>query len=194
MSNFNENILFRNGSSNLAIEYRGLPTVETTQPMRLTGTTVLPYQLRVKTESYTNADLLPFIEDTVTGTTTAIPVDGSEIVIPFTGIAANTTNPDTRFRISYQTNLSTNNPNSLVVAAYPNPVSTEVFTVALKDNSTPASYTLTNLLGQEVQAGNLMLLNNPVPVSALQEGIYILKVVQQEKSFTTKLIIKKSQY
>jgi hypothetical protein len=191
VSNFNENILFRNGSSNLSIEYKGLPTLDSTQPMRLTGTTAVPYQLRVYVETYSNSDLLPYIEDTTTGITTAIPIDGSEVVIPFTGIAATSTNPDTRFRIIYQSNLSTANPNALAVASYPNPVNTGLFTIALKDNSTLAKYTLTNVLGQEVQSGDLSTLNNPVDVKNLHEGIYLLKVVQEAKSFTTKLIIKK---
>nr|WP_315130145.1 autotransporter-associated beta strand repeat-containing protein [uncultured Flavobacterium sp.] len=190
MSNFNENLLFRNGTSNLAIEYRGLPTAGTTQPMRLTGTTVQPYQLKVKAESYTNTNLQPYIQDTQLGTVTAIPTDGSEIVLPFTGVAASSTNPDSRFIIIYLSTLSTNNPDVLSVGVYPNPVSTGVFTVSLKENTTPANYSLTNLLGQQVQVGKLMSLNNSVNVTSLQIGIYILQVEQEGKTFSTKLIIK----
>lgn len=190
MSNFNENLLFRNGTSNLAIEYRGLPNAGTTQPMRLTGTTVQPYQLKVKAESYTNTNLQPYIQDTQLGTVTAIPTDGSEIIIPFTGVAASSTNPDSRFIIIYLSSLSTNNPDVLSVGVYPNPVNTGVFTVSLKENTTPASYTLTNLLGQQVQVGKLMSLNNSVNVTSLQIGIYILQVEQEGKTFSTKLIIK----
>nr|WP_315213579.1 T9SS type A sorting domain-containing protein [uncultured Flavobacterium sp.] len=190
MSNFNENLLFRNGTSNLAIEYRGLPTAGTTQPMRLTGTTVQPYQLKVKAESYTNTNLQPYIQDTQLGTVTAIPTDGSEIVLPFTGVAASSTNPDSRFIIIYLSTLSTNNPDVLSVGVYPNPVNTGVFTVSLKENTTPANYSLTNLLGQQVQVGKLMSLNNSVNVTSLQIGIYILQVEQEGKTFSTKLIIK----
>ncbi len=190
MSNFNENLLFRNGTSNLAIEYRGLPTAGTTQPMRLTGTTVQPYQLKVKAESYTNTNLQPYIQDTQLGTVTAIPTDGSEIVLPFTGVAASNTNPDSRFIIIYLSTLSTNNPDVLSVGVYPNPVNTGVFTVSLKENTTPANYSLTNLLGQQVQVGKLMSLNNSVNVTSLQIGIYILQVEQEGKTFSTKLIIK----
>lgn len=190
MSNFNENLLFRNGTSNLAIEYRGLPTAGTTQPMRLTGTTVQPYQLKVKAESYTNTNLQPYIQDTQLGTVTAIPTDGSEIALPFTGVAASSTNPDSRFIIIYLSTLSTNNPDVLSVGVYPNPVNTGVFTVSLKENTTPANYSLTNLLGQQVQVGKLMSLNNSVNVTSLQIGIYILQVEQEGKTFSTKLIIK----
>jgi hypothetical protein len=191
ISNFNENLLFRNGTSNLAIEYRGLPTADTTQPMSLTGTTVQPYQLKVKAESYTNSNLQPYIEDTQTGTVTSIPTDGSEIVLPFTGVVTSSKNPDSRFKIIYLSTLSTKNPEVLSVGVYPNPVNTGVFTVLLKDNTTPASYKLTNLLGQQVQVGKLMSLSNSVNISSLQIGIYILKVDQERKTFTTKLIVNK---
>jgi hypothetical protein len=73
---------------------------------------------------------------------------------------------------------------------YPNPVNTGVFTVSLKENTTPANYSLTNLLGQQVQVGKLMSLNNSVNVTSLQIGIYILQVEQEGKTFSTKLIIK----
>jgi autotransporter-associated beta strand protein len=190
MSNFNENLLFRNGTSNLAIEYKGLPAAGTTQPMCLTGTTVQPYQLRVKTESYFNSDLQPYLEDTQAGILTAIPTDGSEVVLPFTGVVASSTNQDSRFRIVYQSSLGTNKLNLMSVGVYPNPVNAGVFTVLLKENTTPANYKLTNLLGQQVQVGKLMSLSNSVNVTSLQVGIYILEVEQQEKTFTTKLIIK----
>jgi hypothetical protein len=190
MSNFDENLMFSNGTSNLAIEYRGLPTASTAQSMRLTGTTVQPYLLKVKAESYTNTNLQPFIQDTQTGTVTPIPTDGSEVVLPFTGVVANSTNPDSRFRIIYQSALSTNDKDILSVGVYPNPVDAGVFTVLLKENTTSASYTLTNLLGQQVQEGKLMQLSNSVNVTSLQIGIYIIQVKQEGKTFTRKLIIK----
>jgi len=135
MSNFNENIGFRNGTSTLAIEYRGLPTIGTIQPMRLTGTTVQPYQLRVKTENYSNSDLQPYVEDTQTGVLTLIPIDGSEVVVHFTGIAATTTAPDSRFRIVYPATLSSDDPTtSLSVGIYPNPVEDKMFTIVLANH------------------------------------------------------------
>jgi hypothetical protein len=104
ISNFNESIMFRNNTTNLAIEHRALPQVGDMQQMRMTSTTVNPYQLRVFTENYSNSTLQPYVEDTTTGTLTAIPMDGSEVSIPFTGVVSNATNPDLRFRIVYQTN------------------------------------------------------------------------------------------
>ena len=182
--------MFINGTSNLAIEYRGLPTASTTQPMRLTGTTVQSYQLRVIAENYSNSNLQPYIEDTLTGTLTSIPTDGSEVILPFTGVVSSTTNPDSRFRIVYPNTLNSNDPSAFAVGVYPNPVNDGNFMILLKNSETLAKYTLTNLLGQQVQAGKLDLISNSISVSTLQKGIYLLQVTQEGKNFKTKLIVK----
>jgi len=190
MTNFNENIAFRNGTSNLAIEYRGLPTTGTVQQMRLTGTTVQPYQLRVKTENYSNSGLQPYLEDTQAGTFTLIPTDGSDVVVNFTGMAATAAAPDARFRIVYPSALGVDAPDALAVGVYPNPTEEGVFTILLPLAGETARYTLTNLVGQEVQQGTLDSVSSRVSVSSLQGGVYLLEVNQSGKRFTTKLIIK----
>lgn len=189
ISNFNENIAFRNGATNLAIEYRGMPEAGTQQPLRMTGTTAQPYQLRVRTEGYVNSTLQPYLEDTASGTLTAIPTDGSDLIVSFTGIVATTSTPDNRFRIVYPTTLGVDDIMALPVSVYPNPVTEGAFTVVLKE-TTAAQYALVNVLGQEVQKGTLSSLHNTIPVGTLQHGIYVLQVRQEGKVFTTKLILK----
>lgn len=190
MTNFNENLLFKNGTSNLAIEYRGLPAAGTLQPMQLTGTSAQGYELRIKTENYSNSNLTPYLENTQTGVLTAIPTDGSEVIVPFTGIAATSVAPDSRFRIVYQAPLSADDLNNLVVGVYPNPVHESLFTIELTNTNAPARYSLTNLLGQVVQEGSLVSLTNAIPVHDLSEGMYLLQINQEGKRFTTKLMIK----
>lgn len=190
MTNFNENLLFKNGTSNLAIEYRGLPAAGTLQPMQLTGTSAQPYELRLKTENYSNSNLTPYLENTQTGVLTAIPTDGSEVIVPFTGIVATSAAPDSRFRIVYQAPLSADDLNNLVVGVYPNPVHESLFTIELTNTNAPARYSLTNLLGQVVQEGSLVSLTNAIPVHDLSEGMYLLQINQEGKRFTTKLMIK----
>ena len=73
---------------------------------------------------------------------------------------------------------------------YPNPVEEDMFTILLPDNGATANYTLTNLIGQQVQEGKLDMMQSSVSVSTLQGGVYLLQVVQSGKTFTTKLIIK----
>lgn len=188
ISNFNESIMFRNNTTNLSIEHRALPLSTEIQPLRLTGTSVLQYQLRVYTENYTNSLLIPVLEDTLNGTFTEIPMDGSVITIPFTGVVSSSTNPDNRFQIVYQTNLSTVGTSKLVASVFPNPITNNQLNVNLGTNTTPADYTITNLLGQAIQKGKLANTQNVIQLSASQ-GFYILNITQEGKSFTTKIYV-----
>jgi hypothetical protein len=190
ISNFNESLMFRNSNTNLSIEYRDLPSLESVQPMRLTGTTSQSYQLRVYTENYNNSNLQPVIEDTQTGTFTPIPMNGEEIIIPFSGIVASASQPDMRFRIVFQSILSIAEFTEIASAVYPNPVQEGWFTVELKNMKPNTSYTLSNLLGQEVQSGFLEFQKNQILINKELQGVYLLKLTQDGKSATTKLIIK----
>jgi hypothetical protein len=189
ISNFNESIMFRNNTASLSIEHRALPVATEIQPIRLTGTTALPYQLRVRTENYSNSTLLPVLEDTVAGTFTTIPTDGSEVVIPFTGVAATTTNPDNRFRIVYQVNLNNVEQSPLVASVFPNPVTNNQLHIHLGSNNQTANYTVTNLLGQFIQKGTLANTQNVITLSSVSQGFYLLNITQDGKSFTTKIYV-----
>jgi hypothetical protein len=189
VSNFNESIMFRNHSTNLSIEHRALPLATEMQPLRITGTTALPYQLRLRTENYTNSLLLPILEDTATGTFIQIPSDGTEITIPFTGVVSTKTNPDNRFRIVYQTNLNNAQASTLVVSVFPNPITNNQLNVNLGTNTTSTDYKITNLLGQFIQKGQLVNTQNVITLSSGSRGFYILNITQRGKSFTTKIYI-----
>jgi hypothetical protein len=189
VSNFNENILFRNGTSNLAIEYLNLPTLQTVQPIRLTGTSATSYRLRVRTEGYVLTDLQPLLQDTQTGTNHIIPTDGSTIEIPFTGVVSNASTPDNRFRIVYQATLNIDQPTASNFSVYPNPVDNGQFHIDFKTLPSTASYSISTLLGQQVQKGTLTDTQNTVYLTHLEKGIYLLQVTQEDKVFTKKLYI-----
>jgi hypothetical protein len=188
VSNFNESMMFRNGTNNLSIEYRALPQINEVQPIRLTGTAVASYELRLFTENYNNSTLVPMLEDTQTGTFTTIPTDGSTVTVPFTGVVATGTNPDNRFKIVYQSALSNDMFNTLTVSVYPNPVNEGFLNINLLEAG-KATYSLYNLLGQEVQKGTLATQNSQVTLSSLQTGIYILSIDQAGKKHTTKVVV-----
>lgn len=188
ISNYNESLMFRNGTSNLAIEYRGVPQVNEIQAMRLTGTSATPYQLRIYVESFIENSLVPLLEDTLLGTFTTIPTDGSTVTVPFTGVVSNTTNPDDRFRMVYQTALSNDSFETLKVSVYPNPVSNGTLSINIPQGE-DAAFELYNVLGQKVQQGILAATNNSVNVSRLQSGVYVLNIEQSGKKFTTKVIV-----
>jgi hypothetical protein len=189
ISNFNESLMFRNGTTNLSIEYRALPQLGDLQPLRLTGTTNGSYQLRLYTENYTNSTIQPYLEDTQTTSIYQIPTDGSEIIVPFEGVLSNSNNPITRFRLVYQSTLDTQDPTKIGVSIYPNPVDQGYLTISLDNNLSATTYALTNLLGQEVQSGNLMLLENVINVSKIPKGVYFITIKQNEKNYSKKLII-----
>ncbi|CAL2080061.1 T9SS type A sorting domain-containing protein [Tenacibaculum sp. 190524A05c] len=74
-------------------------------------------------------------------------------------------------------------------AVYPNPVNAKTFKL------TTASFTtktvqIFNVLGKEVYNTKVNGVNNDIDVSTLNSGIYILKVVEEEKTASKKLIIK----
>ena len=191
MTNFNENIMFRNGTTNLAIEYSALPQVGYVQPMRLTATTIQPYQLRLFTENYTNASVTPLLEDTVAGTFTPIPTDGSVLTVPFTGITATSNAPDQRFRIVYQKGeLSNVDFTPLWAAVYPNPVKDGILNVHLNTLEASTNFTLTNLVGQLVHQGKLENIQNTVALPQLPEGMYMLSITQEGKQYNSKIYIK----
>jgi hypothetical protein len=187
IANFNESLSFRNGTTNLSIEYRALPEEGDTQPIRLTATTATPYQLRLYVENYINSALQPFLEDTQTGTLTAIPTDGSTVEIPFTGVVSNATTPDARFRIVYQATLSIDQPAVSNFSVYPNPVDNGQFHIDFKTLPSSASYSISTLLGQQVQKGTLTDTQNTVFLNHLEKGIYLLQVTQEDKVNTKKL-------
>nr|WP_315175412.1 autotransporter-associated beta strand repeat-containing protein [uncultured Flavobacterium sp.] len=191
MTNFNENIMFRNGTTNLAIEYSALPQVGYVQPMRLTATTIQPYQLRLFTENYTNASVTPLLEDTVAGTFTPIPTDDSVLTVPFTGITATSNAPDQRFRIVYQKGeLSNVDFTPLWAAVYPNPVKDGILNVHLNTLEASTNFTLTNLVGQLVHQGKLENIQNTVALPQLPEGMYMLSITQEGKQYNSKIYIK----
>lgn len=188
ISNFNESMMFRNTTSNLSIEYRGLPQAGDVQPIRLTGTTAIAYQLRINTENYSNSTLVPFLEDNVAGTLTQIPVDDSVLTVAFSGTVATASNPDNRFKIVYQSVLGNESFVKLNVNVYPNPVKNQQLNIDLNDTNAVAKYTITNLLGQVIQNGELLNKENVITINTSKKGMYLLQVTQEGKVFTTKIL------
>ena len=188
MSNFNENIMFRNGTTNLSIEYKALPTETDVQQLRLTNTSAQAYQLRVHTEEYLNSTLTPVLEDTLLGTMTPIPTDGSEVTVPFTGIVASSTNPDNRFRIVYQSLLGTTPFEPALAMVFPNPVKDNL-TIQLVSNTNPATFSIANLVGQVIKKGSLNTVSNSISLESIQEGFYLVTISQNGKTSTSKIFV-----
>jgi hypothetical protein len=167
-----------------------LTQLDEIQQLRITATTAVPYQLRVGTENYSNSNLQPFLEDTQAGTFTEIPIDGTTIAIPFLGIVSSILIPDNRFRIVYQSTLGNDTHILTGVKVFPNPLVNRQLNINLGTNASTAMYTITNVLGQSIQTGSLENLQNVITLNSMSNGTYILNIIQEQKQYTTKILVK----
>ncbi|MFD2433891.1 T9SS type A sorting domain-containing protein [Mesonia maritima] len=83
-------------------------------------------------------------------------------------------------------NLAVENATISEFSLYPNPTSTGTVQIKTAKN-TEAEVAIFNILGQKVLAQKLT--SNAVNVSTLQSGVYLVKVIQDGKATTKKLII-----
>ncbi len=74
-------------------------------------------------------------------------------------------------------------------AAYPNPVNNNTFTITSNSNSKKA-FAVFNLLGKQVLSSSFTGVKSDVDVSNISSGMYILKVTEDGKTATKKLVIK----
>jgi bacillolysin len=72
------------------------------------------------------------------------------------------------------------------ITVYPNPVDNEL-SISLA-NKTGTTFTITNTLGQQVRSGQLS--ENPIDVSDLGTGIYLIELKGSQKTVTKKFIKK----
>ena len=74
-------------------------------------------------------------------------------------------------------------------ATYPNPITNNIFTITSNSNS-KKELTIFNVLGKRVLSSSFSGLKSDVDVSTISSGIYILKVTEDGKTSTKKLVIK----
>ena len=72
---------------------------------------------------------------------------------------------------------------------YPNPVNNNTFTITSNSNSKKA-FAVFNLLGKQVLSSSFSGVKSDVDVSTISSGMYILKVTEDGKTATKKLVIK----
>ena len=74
-------------------------------------------------------------------------------------------------------------------ATYPNPVSNGILTISSASDSLK-NLTIFNLLGKQVLSSSFSGIKSNVDVSSISAGIYILKVTEDGKTATKKLVIR----
>jgi len=74
-------------------------------------------------------------------------------------------------------------------ATYPNPITNNTFTIT-SNSSSKKTITIFNVLGKKVLSSSFSGVKSNVDVSAISSGIYILKVTEDGKTATKKLVIR----
>ena len=86
---------------------------------------------------------------------------------------------DTDGKFEYSDLITINNPGSDKIRLYPNPVTSELYLDGLKQ---PATYTITNTVGQIMQAGSITP-DQPIKIASFSRGLYFICFDNQALKF-----------
>jgi hypothetical protein len=109
----------------LSIESRPTVTANDTIFMPFYQMSNRGYALKFSAENMPAANLRAFLQDQFTGTETEVPLDGSDLVYPFTVTADANSKALTRLRVVFRPSTITNTPDLFAtkdISIYPNPV------------------------------------------------------------------------
>lgn len=189
-TNLDETIATLNGTKSLSIESRNLPIA--TEVIQLTMTQYRVSNYTLVMEGTNNSSLPCYLYDSLLQTYTAIPYNGS-ISYSFSVDASNAlSSASNRFQLVFANpNLGIDNPNNILFTLSPNP-SNGNFTLALPEYMQDALLTVYNNLGQIVFTEQLLQagLHQISAANRLSSGVYYVKVTQDYKSLTKKILIK----
>lgn len=189
-TNLDETMATLNGTKSLSIESRNLPIATDVIPLMMTQYRVSNYTLVM--EGTNNSSLPCYLYDSLLQTYTAIPYNGS-ISYSFSADASNAlSSASNRFQLVFANpNLGTDNPNNILFTLNPNP-SNGNFTLALPEYMQDALLTVYNNLGQIVFTEQLLQagLHQISAANRLSSGVYYVKITQDNKSLTKKILIK----
>ena len=68
---------------------------------------------------------------------------------------------------------------SSLVTLFPNPTSDKVYLILKMDNIENCSYWLYDILGREIQNGNLVSDQSELSLSSFESGVYILRIIKE---------------
>lgn len=191
-TNLDENLARANNDVKLAIESRNQPVDGEELPLSLTQYRYNSYVFVATVGNFDGIDV--FLKDNYLNKTTRLN-QNAETAVPFTKDDANVASvAATRFTLLFkQAALGTNTPIAVTkgFTVYPNPANSELYINADADYAS-AKVAVYNTLGQQVLSTNQNFSANKqlkLNVSALQAGMYVVKVVTNSGAeFTAKLI------
>ncbi len=73
-----------------------------------------------------------------------------------------------------------------ILSIYPNPLKGTILNISLTSNTTPLTYNIVNILGQQVQTGQIK--NNQIEASSLESGVYILQIKTNNQVHTKRFV------
>lgn len=192
MTNQDENFAVLNGTQKLSVERRAMPLATEVLPLFNSTYTQANYTYAIQTEGITG--VTPYLLDKYTNTTTELN-NGGETLYSFTVNTDDTGSiAENRFDIVFEEIALGNNDNTLAngVSIYPNPSTGGEFFVTVPAGADTTSVTVFNVVGQKVVATTRVQADNTIAVSgqSMAAGVYMVKIAQQGKVVTKKLIIK----
>jgi len=185
-----ENLARIQDNERLSIEQRALPTSIDTLALSTTGYTTDNYTFVVNTTNIQGV-FEAFLMDNYTGTLTQL--NGTENAISF-NVDANIPESKAEDRFSLVIdNSSLGKDESLFgknFSLYPNPTH-GYFSVKTPNLSGEVNVEMTNFLGQQVLAQKLTVESGQVNINTeeFSAGVYVLKLTQDNQSFSSKLIV-----
>ena len=172
------------------IERRAMPQDNEVIPLTINQYQGTQYELRLVTENWDDG-IDVFVQDNYLNTTTPINVNQPYSFTVDASIPASSA--EDRFSLVFDnTTLGvTDNSFGANFSVYPNPVTNGLFSIRTPGLSGEVSLEISNILGQKVMAQSLQVDGNQVNVDAqgLASGIYLVKLSQNNESFTTKVIL-----
>jgi hypothetical protein len=202
---FNENLSFSRRDKGgvlryMGIESRPIPTVNDTIFMPFYYTTNRGYALKFNTENMAASGLKAYLQDQFTGTETEVPLNGSDMVYPFSVTADANSKALSRLRIVFRPSVITNVVDWMSdkgISIYPNPVvkGTDVQVQFRNSKSGKYDVTIYSLTGvrvlqtQVVHPGGSSVQKTTMPAE-LASGTYIMEFTSPNgDSGKTKLIV-----
>lgn len=192
ITNQDENAGILNTGKMLSFESRSMPTTAEVIPLKHTQYRNTNYTYKVEVSGL--GETPAYLSDKFTSSRTLLR-NGEETSINFLVDPADASAASDRFEIVFNASLSDkDNLFSEALKVYPNPVTENQFIIKFPNGQNGvAAIRLTNLLGQQVYAASVDLLDGTAkiqPKNRLQSGVYLLKISEGNRTATKKLIVK----
>jgi hypothetical protein len=188
--NQNENIGTYIDQAIFSIQRRDMPQQNEVVPMFIDGYTDSAYELQLE-KSFWDNNVEVYIVDNHLNTTTLVD-EGQPYSFTVDASIPETMATD-RFSLVFdnQTLGVADNSFGANFSLYPNPTKDGLFAITTPGLSGDVEVQLTNILGQEVSSRTLTVSGNEVNVdaSSLSAGVYIVKLSQNDNTFTSKVIV-----